>query len=651
MNIRLVFAAAALSVLPLAAADEIPSWVNEAAAMKAPEYPAKVAVVSLLQEEHLTVEPDGKRVMRERGVLRIVQPGRHMLSAVRYFNTKSGKIRDFRGWLLPPQEKPVFYGKQAVTERSANSDDPYTEVHYKSIACDPNAPVGSVFAYEVTEEEQSVFTTYPYYFQDDAPVLVSRFGLKLPPGWEFKDTLINTKRFEPRHEGGEVTWEMRQLPPIETEDYMPSWHSLVPRLALTFYAGDATPQGQKPMLTWSQVSEWVSSFVEPSITVTPEIQKKAVALTAGLTDEVDRIRAIGAYAQSVNYVSIQMNLTRGGGYTPHNASDVLQRNYGDCKDKSTLMRALLKALQIDSYTVAIYWGDRHRVREEWPAPGQFNHVIVAAKVSSKVNLPTVIDHPKLGRLLFFDPTAESTQVGSLPRDEQGSLALVIAGAQGELLKMPQMPPSANRVERIISAEMTEAGTAKATMRSEYFGESASSWRLAASKRDADDIKHVMERSLARRVGGITLENLTSEDKPKQDRFDMSVAYSANQLGQLMQGKMLIVRPGLLTVAPNYVFTKKERTLPVSLEALARKDVIEIHVPSQFTVDELPDPVEETSPYGTYKASWKVKENTISFEQSLEVKETLAEKAQFADVRAFFERVSSGQAEAVVLMKR
>jgi transglutaminase-like putative cysteine protease len=47
---------------------------------------------------------------------------------------------------------------------------------------------------------------------------------------------------------------------------------------------------------------------------------------------------------------------------------VLARNYGDCKDKAALMRALLKAAGIDSYAVIIYSGDRHFVRPEWPGP-------------------------------------------------------------------------------------------------------------------------------------------------------------------------------------------------------------------------------------------------------------------------------------------
>jgi len=126
---------------------------------------------------------------------------------------------------------------------------------------------------------------------------------------------------------------------------------------------------------------------------------------------------------------------------------VFTKSYGDCKDKANLMRTMLKVVGIDSYLVAIYSGDRAHVQEAWPSPWQFNHMIVAVKASPQVTEPSVIEHPQLGRLLIFDPTDELTPPGYLLDYEQDSLALVLAGESGELVRMPVTPPSANRVER------------------------------------------------------------------------------------------------------------------------------------------------------------------------------------------------------------
>jgi geranylgeranyl pyrophosphate synthase len=84
--------------------------------------------------------------------------------------------------------------------------------------------------------------------------------------------------------------------------------------------------------------------------------------------------------------------------------------------------------------VLIYSGDRTRVREEWVSPGQFNHCILAVRVSDETKARSVVQHPSLGRLLVFDATSPTTPVGDLPDHEQGSFALVAAGDGGALVR-------------------------------------------------------------------------------------------------------------------------------------------------------------------------------------------------------------------------
>src|SRR5580698_5063239 len=93
------------------AAEDVPAWVRQAAAVPVPNYSAKVTSVVLLQEEAVTVDPDGRRVMRERGAIRILQASDEKISAYRTYNTKNGRIRDFQGWLIPPSGKAVPLAK------------------------------------------------------------------------------------------------------------------------------------------------------------------------------------------------------------------------------------------------------------------------------------------------------------------------------------------------------------------------------------------------------------------------------------------------------------------------------------------------------------------------------------------------------------
>jgi len=109
------------------------------------------------------------------------------------------------------------------------------------------------------------------------------------------------------------------------------------------------------------------------------------------------------------------------------------------------------------------------VREELASPNQFNHCIVAIKVSDETQVATVITHPKLGRLLIFDATDDDTPVGDLPDQEQGSLALIVAGDAGSLVRMPVTPAETNLLDRRIQANLAADGSLSAMIQEKTRG--------------------------------------------------------------------------------------------------------------------------------------------------------------------------------------
>ncbi len=649
MKRALVFLLAAA----LLSAKDIPDWVRDAAAQAVKSaYPPKVSAVVLLEEERLAVDPDGKRTMTERRATRIVQSGRRAPVAWREYNTKAGRIRDFRAWLLLPSGKQIEYGKNRVLDVAVTADKtPYDEERAKVIECDPDTPVGSVFAYEVTEEEATVFTTHLYLFQESEPVLLSRFALSLPPAWEARGTLFNHGEVQPRVDGNTYIWEIHDLPWIADEEYSPNYMAIVPRLGVTYFPASARKPELVPFKDWRSVSNWQAPFADAAAEVTPPVRAKSDELTRRAGTETDKIRAIAAFVQQTNYVSVDLNLMHGGGYIPRPAGQVLANNYGDCKDKAALMRALLKAAGIDSYEVLVHAGDRRFVRPEWPSPMQFNHAIVAIHISPETKLAAVLDHPRLGRLCIFDPTDPVTPVGDLPGQEQGSYMLVTAGAQGDLVQAPQLPPESNRIDRIVRAEWNGDGGIVAHAVTQYFGQSGSGMRYATREEGMDELKRGLERSFSRRLGAVTLDKVTPADHAQEGWMEMAVDFGVGQFGQSLQNRMLVLRPGTLLADPDYIFANKDRQLPVLLSAHLRKDTVAIQLPPGFTVDEMPQPVAVASPYGTYRAFWKAGDGSIVFEQVTEVKDTLAAAGEYPRVKEFFDKVSGGQSAPVVLLKR
>ena len=293
-----------LTASVLTAADDAPSWSREAASQTVPDYPSKVNSVVLLQEEMVTVDADGRRVMRERGAVKILQPGGESIQSYRTYNVKNGRIRDFQEWLISPAGKAAPYAKNRILDVALSREYVYDEARAKVLECGAAAP-GSVFAWEVTEEEKTVFTQDQYSFQGREPVLISRFILNLPATWEARGIVFNHEKLDPQVSNGGYTWELRNLPWIEREDYSPSISALAPHLAVSYFPPADNRGGLQGLKDWAAVSNWLAPMVDPPAAVTDAVRAKALQLTAGASGEIDKIRAIAAFAQQTNYVGGQ----------------------------------------------------------------------------------------------------------------------------------------------------------------------------------------------------------------------------------------------------------------------------------------------------------------------------------------------------------
>jgi hypothetical protein len=634
------------------AGDDVPPWLRDAATAPPGTYDRKVPAVVLLHEQQVTVDASGKTETIERGAVRILnREGREHASAAMVYVTSTDKIKDFHGWILPASGAPIRYRKERLIDAALASNDVYNEERIRLFSAGDDAQDGSVFGYEMAMESKSVFTQFEYAFQEHLPVVVSRYSLTLPAGWEVRSITYNHAPVAPQTAGDTYTWELRNLPFIETEPHSPKMEALMPRLAISYLPPDGNPAGLRAMTDWTAVSRWVSELEDPQADVGGAIDDRARSLTAGATSDLAKIQSIARFVQGINYVAIQTGLGRGGGYKPHLASLVLQKQYGDCKDKANLMRALLKAAGIPAYMVSIFSGDRSYVHPDWPSPQQFNHAIIAVKIPDAVQLGPVVTHPQLGRLLIFDPTDPYTPLGGLPEDEQGSYALIDSADRGALLKMPLLAASENRVESVVDAKVSPRGALEAANDVHFFGQSASDWRSHFERNSASEIRTHLERHVARNVGAARLGAFTHQDSREQGQLEMHFEYASDQFAQSMQGRLLVMKPGVLVASGGYSFPAKERKLPIVLHAAEWSDTVHLHLPDGFKVDEVPDPVSLSSAYGKYQASWTPSGNEVLFRQSLELNDITAPAGEYKSLRGFFENVYGAESAPVVLVRQ
>ena len=634
-------------------ADDTPPWVQQAAAIKVPAYDKDVSAVVLLDESLTSINSDGRVNEVNNHAVRILRrEGRgYAIGQVGYV-PETGKVKEFRAWLIKPNGEIKRFGKDDSVDIQASLNDVYNEYRFKRISARDDADVGAVFAYSYTLEDRSIFSQADWAFQNSLPVITSRYNLTLPEGWRAEAVTFNHAAVEPRINGSNYTWELSNLPAIPDEPLSPSLTHLVPRLAVSYFPPANSQQlSIKTFSKWGDVAAWMSELEDPQVIIDDALTRKANELTATARTEYDKIRAIANYVQNIQYISIQTGLGRGGGYRPHSSAEVLAKSYGDCKDKANLMRAMLKVVGIDAIPISIYSGDPNYVRASWPSPQQFNHCIIAVKVSDQTQGSTIIQHPTLGRLLIFDPTDEETPIGDLPFHLQGSLALLDSKSETDLVRMPVTPPEMNQLERIATLQLTPDGGLSGQIKEQANGQTAASLRSEFRGLSKPDYTVKIETWLARGITSARLNKLEPTEDTGNGSFSLNLEFTANTYGQLMQNRLLVFKPVVVARREALSLTEATRKYPVVLHAIGFSETVRVQLPAGFDVDELPDPVKLQTAFGSYTTSYEVKNNELVFKRQLSQKATTIAAADYETVRKFFESIRAAENAPVVLARK
>ena len=649
--ILLAACASAAAARPAPAADDVPAWLKAAAAAGVPAQPKDVHAVVLHDESVVTVSADGRTSTLTTYAVRILgREARALAAAAAPYDTDNGgKVRELRAWMVRPDGSFTKYGKNETVDRMASSSNLYDESRVMEIDAEADAEVGYVFGYQSVVEERPWFPEVRWWFQGFHPSRASRLTVVVPPGWRVAGTVFNAAKVEPAVAGNSYTWEMRDLARVEFEPAAPSLRALAAHVAVNYFPDSGATAAQiRAFESWADISKWYAGLADPQSEPDEAISAKARELTAGARTELERVQAIGRYVQNIQYVSIQIGI---GGWRPHSAREVFAKQYGDCKDKATLMRAMLKVVGLDSYHVLIYSGDRTRVRDDWASPGQFNHCILAVRVGPETKAPAVVEHARLGRLLIFDATDDSTPVGDLPDDEQGSFALVAAGADGALLRMPVTPPEENMWRREVEAGLAADGSLTATMRERLAGQSAVSYRRSFKGLAKSDFAGLVERWVSGGAAGAKFAKIEPADDHGAGRFALDVEFSAARYGQNMQDRLLVFRPALVSHGGSPRLAEPTRKHPVVLESKAFSETVRFKLPAGFAVDELPDAVKLNAEFGDYTATYEVKDGHLVFTRTLVQRATVLPAARYKEARDFFVRVRASEEAPIVLARQ
>lgn len=639
----------------LARAATAPDWLTAIARAPVTVATKDAAAVVLLTENLLDVERDGDRVQRTRLVVKVLNAdGRQHARAAVHYLSGSSQVIAFKAWIIKPDGQVISLGKKDVADTAlhANALELYGEHRRQTISGSADVTPGCIFGAEATVRGRTILNQITWRFGDDLPVQISTFALRLAPGWRVAHRIFNHAPIPVDLSGNLQSWTLTALPAQLEEPMAPPARTAAPWLALDLLPPANSAEARAGVATgsWLEMSRFFTPRYDAAAQPDAALTARANALVAGAATSWERIQRLTQFVQRVNYILIALDAANAGGLIPRPAPRVLQCNYGDCKDKATLLRALLGAAGVKAYPLIVMANGRQRIEASWPAVSQFNHCVLAIAVDNSVQSSAAVEHPTLGRLLVFDPTDQFTPVGWLARGRLADQALILAGDAGGLIELPAAAPESDRLVRVVAAQLDGLGNVAARIDEHYHGVAASGMRgMFVSTRDGGFQKRI-ERSLGGTLPALRAVKLTTEDLFPVPEFKFGIELFSAGYGKLMRDELLTFKPALIARRDAMRLTKKARTLPVALKAQAYEERAEFTLPPDCVVDELLAPVAFETEFGSYRATSRAEDGKVFFERSLVLKTVEVPAADYDKVRTFFDRVTRSEQSPIVLRR-
>ena len=430
----------------------------------------------------------------------------------------------------------------------------------KAMANVPDVRVGDVVDFALVTHDTTrlwpgqVFQWYGERFSD--PVAQQSLRYVWPQDLEPRFKLLNSKiAFTRRSGNGTVEWEWTTIDP-------PAQHGEdnVPNEAFQWGAVDISS-----MKSWGELSQWATRLYEGDESFPADFTAKIDAIAKASPAPADRLTAAVRLVQdTIRYVGEELGE---GSYVPRRPRTVIERGYGDCKDKALLLALALRRLGIDAAPALVSTTNGRSLPDRLPSPLAFDHVIVRAVVDGKVTWIDATGTHRGGRGLSIVPA-------------DFAWALPVRPGQAVLERMEGADALAGKsrvVERFIVDEAA-ATPLRLHVESTYTAASADAMRAHVADTGATDVGRENTDFYRKRFAGLAETTPVSFiDDRDANVLTMVEDYSLSR-DDFVKDKLstkLVTRAflvsGILPVRP-----VNPRTLPLAVsDHLVREQVIEL----------------------------------------------------------------------------
>jgi tetratricopeptide (TPR) repeat protein len=386
---------------------------------------------------------------------------------------------------------------------------------------------------------------------------------------------------------------------------------------------------------WDEVGQWYADLQRDRIVPDDKIRAKVAEQTRGLNSDADKIKALYGYvAKNFRYVSLSFGQGR---YQPHAATEILASEYGDCKDKHTLLAAMLLAAGIHAYPALI--NTTHKIDPDIPSPAQFDHCITAIPLGKET--------------IWVDTTTEVAPFRLLMPPLRKKLALVIPdNGPARLETTPADPPFPSTQSVDIEGKIDDKGEligrAHATLR----GDAELLLRILfrrTPKAEWKNLRYYLTLSVGLGYEAEITEIRPGDPNATEKPFELEYDFTIKDFLDWTSKTDDLDLPLPSFHLPEAGADDEQRSKPIDFESTGDMTFrLKLPLPAKYHL-RLPVPITVVRDYAEYRSTYKLEANTLIAERSLRVRQREIPASRLQDYVNFLNSTKA-DAKQVVSVK-
>ena len=406
------------------------------------------------------------------------------------------------------------------------------------------------------------------------------------------------------HQAGDeevYLWQKTNIAALIREPHSPSWSEQGSYVHVSNFG------------TWQQVGRWYAALVRPQFELNAELRSLASEIVAQHPNRLDRLAFIDDLVlKKTRYVALEFGIY---GFKPYPVAETFERGFGDCKDKASLMAALLRAAGIDADIALIRTRELGEILPQPASASIFDHAIVYV--------------PEFD--LWLDGTAEFAHLRELPVQDQGVMALTIdANGEATLRRTPSSSADQNYSRRTINAHLDSDGSIHFSGATYVRGEDAPELRRQLEPGDSK-LGYVRER-LAQVLPAVEVRHVES---PEISLPEVSLSFDGDLTTFRGQHRAILPsswmqRNYVATLAPTSV-----RTQELLLDApWTTEEEIHIQLPSTARVLAVPKNQSMHTNFGRVELAYRWQDGEIVVLSTIQFSQTRVPVSEYPAFRDF-----------------